>query len=114
MQSGVWNPFVQLLSLSGPYTLRTLQLETIFYIYTSGMGMYFLVHHFTSNRRVALLIGASFMLCGYNVDSTQFLNWISAASFLPFVFLFYYRQPSFRNGQRRAAYAQQKSIWRRI
>ena len=91
MQSGVWNPFVQLLSLSGPYTLRTLQLETIFYIYTSGMGMYFLVHHFTSNRRVALLIGASFMLCGYNVDSTQFLNWISAASFLPFVFLFYYR-----------------------
>ena len=44
MQSGVWNPFVQLLSLSGPYTLRTLQLETIFYIYTSGMGMYFLVH----------------------------------------------------------------------
>ncbi len=91
MQSGVWNPFVQLLSLAGPYTLRTLQIETLFYIWTSGAGMFFLARHFTGDQRSALLAGSAFMLCGYNCDSAQFLNWISAASFLPFVFLFYYR-----------------------
>ncbi len=91
MQSGVWNPFVQLLSLAGPYTLRTLQIETLFYIWVSGVGMFFLARHFTGDQRSALLAGSAFMLCGYNSDSAQFLNWISAASFLPFVFLFYYR-----------------------
>lgn len=91
MQSGAWNPFVQLLSLAGPYTLRTLQVETLFYIWVSGVGMFFLARHFTGDQRSALLAGSAFMLCGYNCDSAQFLNWISAASFLPFVFLFYYR-----------------------
>jgi hypothetical protein len=91
MQSGAWNPFVQIISLFGPYTLRTLQYETLLYVYLSGVGMFFLVHHFFKDWRVSLLIGASFMLCGFNSDSTQFLNWLSAASFLPLIFLFYYR-----------------------
>lgn len=91
MQSGVWNPFVQIFSLFGPYTLRTLQYETLLYVYLSGIGMFFLVEYFCKDWRISLLIGASFMLCGFNSDSCQFLNWISAASFLPFIFLFYYR-----------------------
>lgn len=91
MQSGVWNPFVQIFSLFGPYSLRTLQYETLLYIYLSGVGMFFLVDYFCKNWRISLLIGASFMLCGFNSDGCQFLNWISAASFLPFIFLFYYR-----------------------
>lgn len=97
MQSGVWNPFVQIISLFGPYTLRTLQYETLLYVYLSGVGMFFLVDYFFKDWRVSLLIGASFMLCGFNSDSTQFLNWISAASFLPFIFLFYYRTLIERN-----------------
>jgi hypothetical protein len=91
MQSGVWNPFVQIISLFGPYNLKTLQYETLLYVYLSGVGMFFLVNHFCKDWRISLLIGASFMLCGFNSDSSQFLNWICGASFLPFVFLFYYR-----------------------
>lgn len=91
MQSGVWNPFVQIISLFGPYSLKTLQYETLLYVYLSGVGMFFLVNHFCKDWRISLLAGASFMLCGFNSDSAQFLNWISGASFLPFVFLFYYR-----------------------
>jgi hypothetical protein len=91
MQSGVWNPFVQLLSLFGPYNLKTLQCETLLYVYLSGVGMFFLVEHFCKDRRIAVLIGGSFMLCGFNSDSSEFLNWICGASFLPFIFLFYYR-----------------------
>jgi hypothetical protein len=91
MQSGVWNPVVQIFSLFGPYTLKTLQCETLLYIYLSGVGMFFLANYFTKNSNAALLAGVSFMLCGFNSDSAQFLNWISASSFLPFTFLFYYR-----------------------
>ena len=91
MQSGVWNPVVQLFSLFGPYTLRTLQWETLLYVYVSGVGMFFMVRHFTRQNNVSLLAGFAFMLCGFNSDSAQFLNWIASASYLPFCFLFFYR-----------------------
>jgi hypothetical protein len=91
MQSGVWNPFVQIISLFGPYTLKTLQYETLLYVYLSGVGMFFLLKYFFKDWKICLLGATSFMLCGFNSDSAQFLNWISGASFLPFVFLFYYR-----------------------
>ncbi|MEO6070526.1 MAG: hypothetical protein ABIN57_00500 [Chitinophagaceae bacterium] len=101
MQSGVWNPFVQLFSLAGTYTLRTLQCETLLYVYLSGVGMFYLLRHFEIQKSVCLFGATAFMLCGYNSDSAQFLNWISSASFIPFVFLFYYKmltEPSWKNG----------------
>src|SRR5687768_6130381 len=88
MQSGVWNPIVQIFSLFGPYTLRTLHYETLLYIFISGIGMFYLLKYFAIAKNVNLLVSISYMLCGYNSDSTQFLNWISSASFLPFVILF--------------------------
>lgn len=45
MQSGVWNPVVQLFSLFGSYHLYTLQLETILYVYASGAGMFYLLKY---------------------------------------------------------------------
>lgn len=100
MQSGVWNPFVQLFSLAGPYTLRTLQYETLLYVFISGIGMFYLLRHFVTDKLICLSGAAAFMLCGYNSDSAQFLNWICSASFIPFVFLFYYKtltEPSTRS-----------------
>jgi Bacterial membrane protein YfhO len=91
MQSGVWNPFVQLFSFFGPYTLYTLQLETLLYVFLGGAGMFFLLKHFRLHPYANLLASVSFMLCGFNSDSCQFLNWIAGTAFLPFVFLFYYR-----------------------
>ena len=91
MQSGVWNPVVQLFSLFGPYTLKTLQNETLLYIYISGVGMFFLLDHFLNDRKIVFWASVAYMLSGFISDSAQFLNWISAASFLPFVFLFYHK-----------------------
>lgn len=91
MQSGVWNPVVQLFSLFGPYNLYTLQLETLLYVYLSGVGMFFLLKYFKVHPYANLLASVAFMLCGFNSDSAQFLNWITGASCLPFLFLFYYR-----------------------
>ncbi|HEX5654442.1 MAG TPA: hypothetical protein VFX58_15290, partial [Chitinophagaceae bacterium] len=91
MQSGVWNPIVQLFSLFGTYSLYTLQLETLLYIYLGGAGMFFLLRHFALHPLANLLAAVAYMLCGFNSDSCQFLNWIAGTAFLPFVFLFYYR-----------------------
>jgi len=91
MQSGAWNPFVWIFSLAGPYTLQTLQYETLFYVIVSGIGMFYLCRHFIDHKPICLFAAIAYMLCGYNSDSAQFLNWISSASFIPFVFLYYYR-----------------------
>lgn len=91
MQSGVWNPIVKIISLFGPYSLYTLQLETILYIYLSGAGMFFLLKYFKVHPLANVFASVAYMLCGFNSDSAQFLNWITAACCLPFLFLFYYR-----------------------
>lgn len=91
MQSGVWSPIVQLFSLFGPYTLYTLQIETLLYVYLGGSGMFFLLKHFNVHPLANILSSFALMLCGFNTDSAQFLNWIAALAFLPFVILFYYR-----------------------
>lgn len=91
MQSGVWNPIVQLFSLFGTYTLYSLQLETLLYVFLSGTGLFFLLKHFKVHPYANLLASVAFMLCGFNSDSGQFLNWIAGTAFLPFVFLFYHR-----------------------
>lgn len=91
MQSGVWNPFVQIFSLFGVYTIKMLQYETLLYVYISGISMFYLLKHFIPEKAICLFGAISYMLCGYISDSAQFLNWISSASFIPFVFLFYYR-----------------------
>ncbi len=91
MLSGVWNPFVRFFSLFGTYSLKTLQIEMLLYIYLSGVGMYFLIKHVIANKRIALWAAVGYMLCGFISESAQSINWICAASFLPFVFLFYHR-----------------------
>ncbi|WP_205513325.1 YfhO family protein [Longitalea arenae] len=91
MQSGVWNPVVQLFSLFGPYTLYTLQIETLLYIYLGGVGMYYLLRYLSIPPLANLLCTTGYMLCGFNNDSCQYLLWISGSAFLPLVFLFYFR-----------------------
>ena len=91
LQSGVWNPIVQIFSLFGPYSLYTLEIETLLYIFLGGVGMYFLLRYYSIHPLVNLLCAAAYMLCGFNSDSGQFLNWISGSAFLPFVILFYHK-----------------------
>src|SRR5258708_7876550 len=91
MQSGVWNPFVQFFSLFGPYTLYKLQIETLLYIFLSGTGMYFLTRQLRAHWYSALFAATAYMLCGFNSDCCQYLNWISGPAFLPFVVLFFYK-----------------------
>jgi|CXWL01.1.fsa_nt_gi hypothetical protein len=87
MQSGVWNPVVFLMSLIRKYDIYWLQAETIITIIISGISMYHLLKYFKLNRKVVLTVSAAYMLNGYITDAGQFLNWLYAAAYLPFVFL---------------------------
>jgi hypothetical protein len=49
IQSCAWNPIVWLLSLSGRYTLTTMHLETMLYIFISGAGMFRLLKQFADD-----------------------------------------------------------------
>lgn len=91
MQSGVWNPFVWLFSLAGPYSLYTLQLETLLYVLLSGSGMYMLLKYSGARPSANMMCSTAYMLCGYTIDSSQFLHWICSAALLPYITLFYYR-----------------------
>ncbi|MCB9056474.1 MAG: YfhO family protein [Chitinophagales bacterium] len=87
MQSGVWNPFVILMSLIRQYDIYWLHIETILVIFMAGIGMYRLLRHLQIESKIAIIIGAAYILNGYISDAGQFLNWLYAAAIFPFVFL---------------------------
>ena len=91
MQAGVWNPFVYIISLFGSYTMRSLQIEWLIYVYISGVSMFFLLRYFNITKRISLLVAASYMLCGFNLDSFQFGYWICGTAFLPSLFMFFHK-----------------------
>ncbi len=70
-----------------PYNIYTLHIEFLFYILLAGWGMFYLLRRFIlSDERIALLLSIAYMLSGFMVGSSQWLLYITAASFLP-VFL---------------------------
>lgn len=91
MQSGAWNPVLWLLSLTGRYTLTTLHIELVIYIYLGGIGMYKLMAACKCSRIVCWTIASSYMFCGFVLDSGQILCWVTCAGFLPFTYLYFIR-----------------------
>lgn len=91
MQGGVWNPVVLLFSLFGRYNMTTLQFETLLYIFLAGIGMYKLLSISTANHVTKLIVAATYMFCGFIIDTGQITAWTGSAAFIPFIFLYYYR-----------------------
>jgi hypothetical protein len=91
MQSGAWNPFVWLFSLLGTYNMRTLQWETLLYIYIAGIGMYKLLSAFAFHEKTKWLLAIAYLCSGFITDTGQFIVWTASAAFVPFVLLYYYR-----------------------
>jgi len=91
MQSGSWNPFVLIISLFTKYNLTVFHFEYLFYLFLGGLGMYRLSGVIVSSFPIRLFIAISYMLCGYNYGSGQFVNWLASSTFVPFVVCSYYR-----------------------
>ncbi len=86
-QSGVWYPVVWLMSLFGPYTLYSVQLEFLLHVIGGGVGMLFLLQRFHVNPFIALINAIAYMFCGLFVGNAQHLTFTIAACWLPFVIL---------------------------
>lgn len=100
LQTGVWNPLVFLISLTGKYDIYRFHIETILVIIIAGIGMYRLLSYFLAERKVLLCISAAYMTTGLIADGGQFITWLYAAAILPFVFLYTikcFRELSVRN-----------------
>jgi hypothetical protein len=91
MQSGVWNPLVQFISLLTTYNITIFHIETLLYIFFAGVGMYKLSGIITHSTLARMMNATAFMLSGYLLGSGEFINWMASAAFIPFVIYYYHR-----------------------
>ena len=88
MQSGAWNPVIWLFSFLANYNLVAFHYELLFYICFGGIGFFYLCRKYGWSKSTAFTIGIAYQFCGFIVDSVQFFVCISAACYLPYIFLF--------------------------
>ncbi|MBL7744499.1 MAG: hypothetical protein JNN00_13600 [Chitinophagaceae bacterium] len=68
------------------YNLYVLHIEFMFFLLMAGWGMYHLLQKYVvKDSNIALLLAVCYMLSGFMVGSTQWLLYITAASFMPFI-----------------------------
>src|SRR6185436_13646027 len=78
-----WNPITWVFALIG-YSAYTLTVEVLCYIYIAGICMFGLCRYLKLNAGIALAVAAVYMCSGFFVGSIQYINFITAAAFLPF------------------------------
>ena len=91
MSSGYWNPITWLIASTVGYNAYSFTLETLLYIFLSGVGMYTVCMHFRFCRSVCTVAAISYMCSGYMVGHLQHFNWLSGAAFFPFCIATYLR-----------------------
>ncbi len=98
MSSGFWSPVTWLVALVG-YNPYTFTIEELFYIFLSGLGMFYLTGYWKLSTYNRLTTGVIYMCSGYIVGHLQHFNWVSAAAFLPWctgLLLYTLQQPTLR------------------
>jgi hypothetical protein len=93
-QSGVWYPVVWIISLLHGYDVYANQFDFMLHIVLAGIGMFLLMNRFVNDRRVAFLIGCSYMLSGFFVGNAQHLTYMVSGAWIPFVLFYYGLTPS--------------------
>lgn len=90
MNNGFWNPVLWIIAKTCGYSIYSITWEEIFYLLIAGWGMYQLIKEFFY-KETALLIGLSYLCCGYVVGHLQHFIWITGVAFFPYVLLFFIR-----------------------
>jgi len=68
------------------YDIFTLHIEFMFFVLMAGWGMYYLLKkYFLNDETISLLLSCCYMLSGFITGSGQWMLYISAAAFIPFV-----------------------------
>lgn len=77
-----WNPITWLFALVG-YSAYSLTIEVLLYIYLGGIFMFHLCKWLKFSLPVAFVIACMYMCSGFFTGSIQYINFITAAAFLP-------------------------------
>ena len=98
---GIFSTPQMLFSSLFDYNIYILHIEFMFFVLLAGWSMFHLLHKYlVRDDQIAQLLAICYMLSGFMVGSTQWLLYITAASFIPLVIssllkLLY--TPSFKN-----------------
>jgi hypothetical protein len=97
----MYNPLQLLLSTLFHYNVYTLHFEFLLYVVLAGVGMLELLKvGAPASREWHLTFAITYMLSGFTVSSAQFLLYMSAIAFLPFMFrafIIFLRKPGWQN-----------------
>jgi hypothetical protein len=80
-----WQPITWLFGLIG-YNAYTFSIEILFYLYLSGLGMYWLIKKLGLGNYTAFSTGVIFMCSGFFIGNLQHINFLTCSAFLPWLF----------------------------
>ncbi|HEY5370350.1 MAG TPA: YfhO family protein [Hanamia sp.] len=95
-----WNPITWFWGSVIGYSAFSLTAEVLLYLFISGVTMYYLMKYFGFSAIIAILVSAMYMCSGFFYGSLQYINFLTAAAFLPLLlmnFLKLQKDPHFRN-----------------
>ena len=79
-----WNPITWFFTLIG-YNAYTLTLEVLCYLYIAGICMYNLGRYLKFSSYTIFAVAVMYICSGFFVGSIQYINFLTAAAFLPFL-----------------------------
>lgn len=92
LQSGAWNPIViSLVYLFGGYDISALITELLLCYIIAGIGMFKLAKTLFSNNKIAFILGVSYALSGFMVNSAQLMVFLLGVAYLPWIFMYLYK-----------------------
>lgn len=92
LQSGAWNPVVIILIyIFGGYDISALLTELLLCYVIAGIGMFKLAKTLFVNNKVAFILGISYALSGFMVNSAQLMVFLLGVAYLPWIFLYIYK-----------------------
>ncbi len=81
-----WNPITWLFAIVG-YSAYTLTLEVLLYLFIAGCSMYLLAKYLGFSRQLSFALACMYMCSGFFTGSVQYINFITAAAFIPAAWL---------------------------
>jgi hypothetical protein len=89
MQGGAWNPVIWIFSYITKYSLGAFHTEFLLYITLAGVGFYYLCKEFGCTKYACIIAALAYQCSGFMIDLVQFFNCMSAACYLPFIFIYF-------------------------
>ena len=88
-QGTAWYPITWVIGFIAGYNMSALSFDFILHVFLAGTGMYHLAKKLEIKDPVALLVGITYMFCGFFISNAQHFSWIGSATWVPFILCHY-------------------------